>query len=163
MSCRRSDIPIYYLIFRFSTSRKQEMKKKQAKNWTRNVICIVIFQVFHPTDVEIKVKVSKRFLSSIRTWLFFFFNRDNISRGTRGFVNNSWFDYVPLTTWNLLEFRVAEKEKLLKQYLFAQPWWSRLWSAFLAIRCISKVISRKLIGQIILHGPYTTGTTYFEV
>ena len=27
---------------------------------------------------------------------------------------------MPLTTWNLLDFRVAEKEKLRKQYLFAQ-------------------------------------------
>ena len=29
---------------------------------------------------------------------------------------------VPLTTWNLLDFRVAEKKTLLKQDLFAQPW-----------------------------------------
>ena len=30
---------------------------------------------------------------------------------------------MPLTNWNLLESRVAEKEKLEKQYLFAQqPW-----------------------------------------
>ena len=29
---------------------------------------------------------------------------------------------MPLTTWNLLDFRVAEKEKLLKQYMFAQLW-----------------------------------------
>ena len=33
---------------------------------------------------------------------------------------------MPLTTWNLLDFRVAKKEKLLKHYLFAQPWRSRL-------------------------------------
>ena len=29
---------------------------------------------------------------------------------------------MTLTTWNSLDFRVAEKEKLLKQYSFAQPW-----------------------------------------
>ena len=61
---------------------------------------------------------------------------------------------MPLTTWNLLDFRVAQKEELVKQYLFAQPWRSRLWSAFLAIRRISKVNSRRLIGQIVMHGPY---------
>ena len=145
----------------------------RQKNWTRNVISIWIFQVFHPTDVEIKA--SKRFLSAIRTqviWLCFFFNWNNISRTIRGFVNNipgayyhGWFwlswlilamIIMLLTTWNLLDFRVAEKEiGLPRQYLFAQPWWSRLlrWS-FLAIHRISKVISRKLIGQIVLHGPY---------
>ena len=72
---------------------------------------------------------------------------------------------MPSTTWNLLDFRVAEKEKLLKQYLFAQPWWSRLWSAFPAIRRISKVIinSRKLIRQSVLHGPYDIlGTWYMS-
>ena len=61
---------------------------------------------------------------------------------------------MPWITWNLLDLKMAEKEKLQKQTLFAQPWWSRLWPAFLAIRRISKVISRKLIGQIVLHGPY---------
>ena len=61
---------------------------------------------------------------------------------------------MALTTWNLLDFRVAEKEKLLKQYLFAQPGLSRLRSACLAIRWISNVISRKHIGQTILHRPY---------
>ena len=30
------------------------MKKKQAKNWTRNVIYVSIFQVFHPTDVDVR-------------------------------------------------------------------------------------------------------------
>ena len=29
---------------------------------------------------------------------------------------------MPLTTWNLLAFRVAEKEEVLQQHLFAQPW-----------------------------------------
>ena len=28
---------------------------------------------------------------------------------------------MPLTTWNLLDFTVVEKEKLRKHYLFAQP------------------------------------------
>ena len=70
------------------------MHKKQAKNWTRNVIYISIFQVFHPTDVEIKV--SKRFLSSIRSrWsVLFVFNWNNISRSIiRDFVDKSWFGY----------------------------------------------------------------------
>ena len=29
---------------------------------------------------------------------------------------------MPLATWYLIDSRVAEKEKLLKRYLFAQPW-----------------------------------------
>ena len=78
------------LILRFIW--KQKTNKKQAKNWTRNVIYISIVQVFHPTDVEIEV--SKRSLSSIRRRsVFFFFNWNYISRIIRGFVNNSWFGY----------------------------------------------------------------------
>ena len=126
--------------------------KKHAKTWTRKVIYISIFQVFHPTDVEIKV--SKWFLSSIRRWSVFFFSVGTIFHEVF-VVMLTIADLamiMPLSTWYLIDSRVAEKEKLLKRYLFAQPWWSRLRSAFLVIRRISKVISRKLTGQI--HGPY---------
>ena len=141
----------------FQFIRKPKMKKR-AKNWTRYFICISIFQVFHPTDVEIKV--SKRSLPSKRRW-FCFFNLYNISRGVRGLLTITDLAMImPLTTWHLkLDFRFAEKEKLPKQHLFAQPWWSRLWSACLAIRRISKVISRKRIGQTVLHRPYLERNT----
>ena len=80
--------------------------------------------------------------------VIFFFNWNDIWRGIRGLVN------MPLTTWKFLDFRVAEKEKMLWQNLFARHWRSRLQSACLAIRCMSKVSSRKQIGQAVLHGPY---------
>ena len=128
--------------------------KKQAKNWTRNVIYISIFQVLHRTDVE--VKVSKRSFLLYAGDLICFFQLVQYFARYSFVVLLTIADLamiMPSATWNLLDFRVAEKEKLLKQYLFAQPWWSRLWSALLAVRRISKVISRKLTGQIVLHGP----------
>ena len=82
-------------------------RRNRQKNWTRNVICISIFQVFHPTDVEIKV--SKRSLPSKRRW-FCFFNLYNISRGVRGLLTITDLAMImPLTTWNLLDFRLAQK------------------------------------------------------
>ena len=70
---------------------------------------------------------------------------------------------MPLTTWNLLDFRVAQTEKLQKLYFVRAALVSRLWSAFLAIRRNSKVISRKLIGQIVLHGPYIFQSFKFSI
>ena len=123
------------------------MTKKHAKTWTRNVFYISIFQVFNPTDVEIKV--SKWFLSSTRRWSDLVISSGTMFREVF-VVLLTIADLamtMPLATWNLIDFRVAEKEEVLQQHLFAQPWWSRLWSACLAIRRISKVISRKQIGQ----------------
>ena len=61
-----------------------------------------------------------------------------------------------LPTWNLIDFRVAEKEKLLKQYqvFVGAALVITTVVRFVVIRRISEVISRKLIGQIVLHGPY---------
>ena len=114
-----------------------------------------IFQFFRPTDVE----VSKRFLSSIRWWYCFVFFSSGTTFRELFAVLLTVADLALVmtwTTWNLLDFRVVEKEKLLKQFLFAQPWWSRLRAACLAIRRISEVgtCSRKQIGQTVLHGPY---------
>ena len=111
------------------TTKKTRCCPEPAKNWTRSVIYISIFQVFHPTDVE--KEVSKRFLSSIRRWSPFFCQLEQYFAKIFVILLTIIADLamiVPLTTWNLLDFRVAEKKTLLKQDLFAQPWWSRLCS-----------------------------------
>ena len=67
--------------------KNKKMKKKQAKNWTRNVIYVSIFQGFHLNRIWCRnrgVQTIPFFCTQV-TW-FFFFNWNNISRGIL-----SWF------------------------------------------------------------------------
>ena len=136
------------------------MKKKQAKKLNPERHLYFNLSSFPSNRCRSRGVQTIPFFYTQVIWFFFL-------QLEQYFANYSWFCLtiadlamiMPLITWNLLDFRVAEKEKLLKQYLLAQPWWSRLWSACLAIRRISKVISRKRIGQTVLHRPYLERNT----
>ena len=130
------------------------MKKKQAKNWTRNVIYILIFQVFHRTDVEIEVSNDSFLLYAV----FFCFSLGTIVREifvvllTIQYLIWLWLCPWQPGTYLILEWQ--KKNNCWNIYLFALPWWSGLRSACLAIRRISKGISREQIRQTVLHGLY---------
>ena len=68
--------------------------KKRAKNWTRNVIYMPPFIVCHPADRYRNKGVKTIPFFCTRVIWYYFFNWNNISRGIRAFVNNSWFGYA---------------------------------------------------------------------
>ena len=143
------------LILRFIW--KQKTNKKQAKNWTRNVIYISIVQVFHPTDVEIEV--SKRFLSSIRSrWsVLFVFNWNNISRSIiRDFVDKSWFGYDHgHVTGTCLIFEWPKKKNCKNNICSRSPGDHDCGKLFLQV-----VVFRKLLAENWLDKLYCTDHTY---
>ena len=64
---------------------------------------------------------------------------------------------MPSTTGNLLDFRLAEKVKLLRtKTIFVRA--ALITTAVVSLSCNSSYFesSRKQIGQTVLHGPYST-------
>ena len=187
--CRWSDIPIF--------DKKREMKKKQAKNWTRNVIYTSMFHVFHQTDVEMKLifrffirkqKMTKKDANNwTRNVIFTSMLHVSIKQMLKlRCPNDSFLLYagdfffligailhelfvvsltvadlamvMPSTTGNLLDFRLAEKVKLLRTKTIFVRAALVITTAVVSLSCNSSYFesSRKQIGQTVLHGPYST-------
>ena len=96
---------------------------------TLNPECHLYFNLSSFPSIRCRNKGVQTIPSFYTQVIWFFFSIGTIFREVFGVLLTvaDLAMIMPLTTWNWLDFRVVEKEKLLKQDLFAQPWWSRLW------------------------------------